>query len=147
MWIIKSFNELTTRELYTYLQLRVNVFIVEQSCPYPELDGYDLDSYHLAYIVDNKVLAYARILPAGIKYQRVSIGRVIVNQKSRGQGIAKQLMQKAIEFSQKEWPNRDIQLQAQAHLKHFYGSFGFLEISEEYDEDGIPHVDMLKSSH
>lgn len=147
MWIIKSFNELTTNELYTYLQLRVNVFVVEQSCPYPELDGYDLDSYHLAYIEDNKVLAYARILPAGIKYQRISIGRVIVDQNSRGQGLAKQLMQKATEFSQKNWPNRDIQLQAQTHLKHFYGSFGFLEISEEYDEDGIPHVDMLKGSH
>ena len=147
MWIIKSFNELTTIELYTYLQLRVNVFIVEQSCPYPELDGYDLDSYHLTYIENDEVLAYARILPAGIKYQRTSIGRVIVDQKSRGRGLAKELMNQAIDFSREKWPNTDIQLQAQTHLKHFYGSFGFIEISEEYDEDGIPHVDMLKRNH
>jgi ElaA protein len=147
MWIIKSFNELTTIELYSYLQLRVNVFIVEQSCPYPELDGYDLDSYHLTYIENDEVLAYARILPAGIKYQRISIGRVIVDQKSRGRGLAKELMNQAIEFSREKWPNTDIQLQAQTYLKHFYGSFGFIEISEEYDEDGIPHVDMLKRSH
>jgi ElaA protein len=147
MWIIKSFNELTTIELYSYLQLRVNVFIVEQSCPYPELDGYDLDSYHLTYIENDEVLAYARILPAGIKYQRISIGRVIVDQKSRGRGLAKELMNQAIEFSREKWPNTDIQLQAQTYLKQFYGSFGFIEISEEYDEDGIPHVDMLKRSH
>jgi ElaA protein len=144
MWIIKSFKELSTTELYTYLQLRVNVFIVEQSCPYPELDGYDLDSYHLSYKEDGEVLAYARILPAGIKYENISIGRVIVDQKSRGQGLAKQLMQQAIIFSQEKWPNAAIQLQAQSHLKHFYASFGFKEMSEEYDEDGIPHVDMLK---
>lgn len=144
MWIIKSFKELSTTELYTYLQLRVNVFVVEQSCPYPELDGYDLDSYHLTFKEGGEVLAYSRILPAGIKYENVSIGRVIVDQKLRGQGLAKQLMQQSIAFSQEKWPNADIQLQAQSHLKHFYGSFGFKEMSEEYDEDGIPHVDMLK---
>lgn len=147
MWIIKSFKELSTTELYTYLQLRVNVFIVEQACPYPELDGYDLDSYHLSFKEEGEVLAYARILPAGIKYKNISIGRVIVDQKSRGQGLAKQLMQQAMAFSQEKWPNANIQLQAQSHLKHFYGSFGFKEMSEEYDEDGIPHVDMLKKDN
>lgn len=143
MWTIKSFQELSTEELYTYLQLRVNVFIVEQSCPYPEIDGYDLDSYHLAYIEDNELLSYARILPAGIKYDRISIGRVIVNKNARGRGLAKQLMEQAISFSHKKWPSGDVQLQAQTYLRSFYGSFGFEEISEEYDEDGIPHVDML----
>jgi len=144
MWRIKSFQELSTTELYTYLQLRVNVFIVEQSCPYPELDGYDVDSYHISYIENDELLAYARVLPSGVKYNYVSIGRVIVVKKSRGIGLAKQLMKQAISFIHEKWPNADIQLQAQAHLTHFYGSFGFVAISEEYDEDGIPHVDMLK---
>lgn len=147
MWIIKSFNQLSTIELYTYLQLRVNVFVVEQSCPYPELDGYDVDSYHLTYTENDEVLAYARILPAGIKYKRISIGRIIVDQKSRGRGLAKEIMNQSIEFCKEKWPNSDIQLQAQTHLKNFYGSFGFIEISDEYDEDGIPHVDMLKRSN
>ena len=147
MWMIKSFSELTTLELYKYLQLRVNVFIVEQSCPYPEIDGYDIDSYHLSYVENGKLLAYARILPAGIKYQRISIGRVIVDQKARGQGLAKQLMEKAIEFSHEKWPEIDIQLQAQAHLKDFYGSFAFIEISEEYDIYSSKNMDMLKKSH
>lgn len=144
MWTVKSFQELTTNELYTYLQLRVNVFVVEQACPYPELDGYDLASYHLAYIENGQVLAYARILPAGVKYSRVSIGRVIVETNARGKGLAKKLMTKAMEFSEQAWPNAEIQLQAQSHLEHFYQSFGFNRISEDYDEDGIPHVDMLK---
>ncbi|QBP40011.1 GNAT family N-acetyltransferase [Paenisporosarcina antarctica] len=146
MWRIKSFQELTTTELYTYLQLRVNVFIVEQSCPYPELDGYDMDSYHFSYIENDELLAYARVLPSGVKYNCVSIGRVIVDKKSRGRGLAKQLMEQAISFIHEQWPIADIQLQAQAHLKHFYGSFGFEAISDEYDEDGIPHVDMLKKA-
>lgn len=143
MWTIKSFQELSTYELYTYLQLRVDVFVVEQSCPYPEIDGYDMDSYHLAYIENGELLSYARILPAGIKYNGISIGRVIVNKKARGRGLAKQLMEQAISFSSEKWPNGDIQLQAQTQLKHFYGTFGFKEISEVYNEDGIPHVDML----
>lgn len=144
MWSIKPFQELSTTELYSYLQLRVNVFIVEQSCPYAELDGYDQKSYHMAYTDDQGLRAYARILPAGVKYNRISIGRVLVEQKSRGRGLAKQLMQQAIYFCQEKWPKADLQLQAQAHLKDFYGSFGFEVISNEYDEDGIPHVDMVK---
>ncbi|MGE6489393.1 GNAT family N-acetyltransferase [Paenisporosarcina sp. NPDC076898] len=143
MWTIKSFQELSTTELYTYLQLRVNVFVVEQSCPYQEIDGYDIDSYHLAYIDNGELLSYARILPAGIKYDRISIGRVIVNKNARGRGLAKQLMEQAISFSRDKWPMDEVQLQAQTYLRSFYGSFGFEEISEEYDEDGIPHVDMM----
>lgn len=144
MWTIKTFQELTPGELYSYLQLRVNTFIVEQTCPYPELDGYDTDSLHLAYIENGELLSYARILPPGIKYGRTSIGRVIVHQKARGRGLAKQLMQVSIEAIEERWPG-EIQLQAQTYLRNFYGSFGFKEVSEEYDEDGIPHVDMVRN--
>lgn len=144
MWTVKSFQELTTTELYSYLQLRVNVFIVEQSCPFPDLDGYDMDSYHLAYMENNELLAYGRILPPGIKYDRASIGRVIVNETARGRGLAKQLMELSIATVEQKWPGGEIQLQAQTYLRHFYGSFGFIETSLEYDEDGIPHVDMVK---
>ena len=145
MWTSKSFQELSTTELYSYLQLRVNVFIVEQSCPFPDLDGYDFDSFHLAYIENNELLAYSRILPPGIKYNRASIGRVIVKEKARGRGLAKQLMEQSIVTTEQKWPGVEIQLQAQTYLRNFYGSFGFKEVSEEYDEDGIPHVDMVKS--
>lgn len=144
MWRIQKFEELTGKQLYTYLQLRVNVFIVEQQCPYPELDGFDEDSFHVAYIENGKLLAYSRILPAGVKYNRVSIGRVIVDQEARGRGLAKALMKESLQFIQSKWPHQEIQLQAQTHLREFYGSFGFESVSEDYDEDGIPHVDMVK---
>ncbi|MFX3674924.1 MAG: GNAT family N-acetyltransferase [Paenisporosarcina sp.] len=144
MWKINTFNELTVQQLYTYLQLRVNVFIVEQKCPYPELDGYDINAFHLAYFENEKLLAYARILPQGVKYNRISIGRVIVDEEVRGKGLAKEVMKESLSFIQKKWPLQEVQLQAQSHLQSFYGSFGFESISEEYDEDGIPHVDMVK---
>jgi len=144
MWNIQTFDELTVEQLYTYLQLRVNVFIVEQNCPYPELDGYDADAIHLAFIENEKLMAYARILPQGVKYNRISIGRVIVEKDARGRGLAKELMKESLGFIQKKWPQQEVQLQAQSHLRNFYGAFGFESISDEYDEDGIPHVDMVK---
>ena len=144
MWNIQTFEELTVKQLYTYLQLRVNVFIVEQNCPYPELDGYDADAFHLAFTENEKLMAYARILPKGVKYKRISIGRVIVEKEARGKGLAKELMKESLSFIQKKWPQQEVQLQAQSHLRNFYGAFGFESISDEYDEDGIPHVDMVK---
>lgn len=118
---------------------------MEQNCPYPELDGYDEKSYHLAYVENDETLAYARILPKGLKYARISIGRVIVKKEARGKGLAKELMNVCLQFIEERWPNQEIQLQAQAHLAHFYGSFGFTAISDEYLEDNIPHVDMVKN--
>jgi ElaA protein len=144
MWQQQAFNELSIHELYSYLQLRVDVFVVEQNCPFPEIDGYDQESFHLAYMVENEPLAYARILPSGVKYHRISIGRVIVKKEHRGKGLANELMDECLKFIDKKWPNQEVQLQAQSHLKDFYGSFGFESISNEYLEDGIPHVDMVK---
>lgn len=141
-WKTYHFNELSVGKLYEILQLRVNVFVVEQECPYPELDGLDQESVHLEYEENGKVLAYARLVPAGVKYDIPSIGRVIVHPEARGRGLAKQLMTECMEYILSEWQAKEIQLQGQVYLQEFYQSFGFQSVSEAYDEDGIPHVDM-----
>lgn len=141
-WNTYHFDELTTRKLYEFLKLRVDVFIVEQECPYHELDGLDQESIHMAYTENNQTLAYARLVPGGVKYEIPSIGRVIVHSEARGRGLAKELMGKSIDYILTKWNAEEIQLQGQVYLREFYESFGFIPISEEYDEDGIPHVDM-----
>ena len=128
------------------MKLRVEVFVVEQNCPYPELDGLDEVSTHIVYEEDGKVLAYARLVPAGKKYDAPSIGRVIVRKEARGRGLAKELLERSIRYIDEQWKEPEIQLQGQEYLKDFYGSFGFEAISEVYDEDGIPHIDMKRSA-
>lgn len=141
-WNTYHFDELTARKLYDFLKLRVDVFVVEQNCPYPELDGLDQESIHIAYTENGQILAYARLVPAGVKYEIPSIGRVIVRPEARSRGLAKQLMKNSMDYILSEWQTNEIQLQGQVYLQKFYESFGFLPISAEYDEDGIPHVDM-----
>lgn len=141
-WNTYRFDELTASKLYEFLKLRVDVFIVEQDCPYPELDNLDQESIHMAYTENGRTLAYARLVPGGVKYDLPSIGRVIVHPDARSRGLAKQLLEKSIDYILMEWEANEIQLQGQVYLKGFYESFGFVPISEEYDEDGIPHVDM-----
>ena len=144
-WIEKSFDALTLEELYELLKERVLVFVVEQECPYPEIDDYDQKAIHLFLRNDEDALiAYCRILPGGTKYEEVSIGRVLVTKDYRHKGIAHQLMDKAINTVYERWGNVPIKLQAQSHLKHFYGHHGFEAVSNEYMDDGIPHVDMIK---
>ncbi|MDQ0429593.1 ElaA protein [Planomicrobium stackebrandtii] len=141
-WNTYQFDELAARKLYEVLKLRVDVFVVEQNCPYPELDGLDQQSIHLVYSENDEVLAYARLVPADVKYELPSIGRVIVRKDARGRGLAKELLEKSIEYIFKEWNAPSIQLQGQVYLQEFYQSFGFEPVSDSYDEDGIPHVDM-----
>ena len=141
-WKTYRFDELTARKLYEVLKLRVDVFVVEQNCPYPELDDLDQLSIHLLYSENDEVLAYARLVPAGVKYELPSIGRVIVRGDARGRGFAKQLLERSINYILTEWDAPAIQLQGQVYLQEFYQSFGFQSISDSYDEDGIPHVDM-----
>ena len=146
MWSIKKFDELSTKELYAILKERTDVFVVEQACPYPELDGKDFASYHLFKEQDGEIVAYLRVLPAGVSYDEASIGRVLVKQNYRGQGLAQQLLEKALCFLEDELHETTIKIQAQDYLRKFYGSFGFEVISETYLEDDIPHVDMLKKA-
>ena len=142
-WKLKKFEDLSTHELYSLLQVRVAVFVVEQMCPYPEVDGHDLASYHLYGTQNGEIIAYCRILPRGTVYQEASIGRVLVNQKFRGQGLAGQLMTRTLRFMEEELLEKTIKIQAQDYLREFYSSFGFQPISEVYLEDNIPHVDMI----
>ncbi len=151
-WEIKSFKELNTNELYELLRLRVDVFVVEQNCPYPEIDGKDShpETLHLfgknkdGKNKDGKIVAYSRILPPGLSYKQVSMGRVVVEKNSRGQGIFDVMLKKALEQIKRTWPNESVQIGAQVYLKDFYQSHGFEAASENYIEDGIPHIDMIR---
>ncbi|GGA46158.1 GNAT family N-acetyltransferase [Paenibacillus physcomitrellae] len=142
-WTLKSFEQLTGAEVYRILQLRVNVFMLEQNCLYPEVDDKDQASHHLFLEADGKLAAYCRLLPRGISYPQASIGRVLVNPPYRGRGLAQELMTQALAFLTGEWGESEVKIQAQHYLEKFYGSFGFRPVSDVYPEDGIPHVDMV----
>lgn len=146
-WEIKKFSELTAVELYELLRLRVDVFVVEQACPYPELDGKDLnlETLHVAIrLADGNLAAYFRILAPGVSYPGVSIGRVVTAKAFRGRGLSHGLIEKAIELARENWPGIPIQIGAQEYLKRFYQSHGFETTSKIYIEDGIPHIDMVR---
>ncbi|GKV70069.1 GNAT family acetyltransferase [Sporosarcina sp. NCCP-2716] len=142
-WQLKRFEELTNTELYTILQERTSVFVVEQNCPYLEVDGKDPASYHLFKEDNGEIHAYLRIVPAGVSYEVTSIGRVFVKKAYRGRGLAQELMTRGLEFVQHELQETCVKIQAQDYLRNFYGSFGFKPVSDTYLEDDIPHVDML----
>lgn len=142
-WKLKKFEELKIGELYEILKIRNEVFIVEQNCIYQDCDCKDEKSYHL-YLEDNgKIIAYLRIIEKGLSFDEMSIGRVLVHRNYRGKGIARELMLKAINFVETSLNEKEIKIQAQSYLIDFYTSIGFKQTSNEYLEDGIPHVDML----
>lgn len=142
-FIIKTFDQLTTTELYAILKERTQVFVVEQNCSYLEVDGKDLKSYHLYKEQNGEVIAYLRILPPGVSYTELSIGRVLVKKENRGQKLAQQMMTYALQFIHNELHETTVKIQAQEYLRDFYGSFGFEAISDVYLDDNIPHIDML----
>ncbi|MBJ7539676.1 GNAT family N-acetyltransferase [Marinomonas transparens] len=144
-WHCQSFSELSTHTLYDLLKLRCDVFVVEQNCPFPELDGLDplADTRHLYALQDNKVIAYARLLAKGDCYSsHCSIGRVVVAEKHRKAQIGHVLISKAIQQAFSLWPNTDIKIGAQSRLENFYKSHGFLTCSAPYMEDDIEHYLM-----
>lgn len=143
IWKIKEFEELSNFELYQILQLRINVFMLEQECLYPECDNKDLKGKHLMGYLNNQLVAYARLLPPGVSYSDASIGRVVVHPQCRHLKLGNALLSKAIAQVREDFPNEDIRISAQAHLQGFYERVGFERVSEEYLEDNIPHVEML----
>jgi ElaA protein len=141
-WKDREFAELSVAQLYKIIALRQRVFVVEQKCLYLDADGHDANARHLWAEDDAGVVhAYLRILPAGAKYAEASIGRVVTSPESRGTGLGRVLMQRGIEAV----GPAPIKISAQAHLEKFYTSLGFVTCSAVYDDDGIPHVDMLRA--
>ncbi|MFN3918001.1 MAG: GNAT family N-acetyltransferase [Flavobacteriales bacterium] len=146
-WILKKWEELEPNEIHAILKLRIDVFVVEQNCPYPELDGKDKYAYHLFCMEDDKALAVCRILPPGISYAEISIGRVATELTCRKTGLGKSLMHEALNRIKSIWGNTSITISAQCYLENFYRKLGFETISDIYLEDNIPHVKMMTSSY
>lgn len=142
----KRLDDLSMREMYTIIQAREAVFVVEQACAYQEVDGLDLDSWHLSVLKDGELAAYARVVEPGLKYEEPSIGRVLTLAKFRSLKIGYALVAEAIRFTEAHYPGAGIRIGAQAHLQKFYGSLGFEPVGEIYDEDGIAHIDMVKAA-
>lgn len=142
-WEYKAFQELNANELYAILALRSSVFVVEQHCVYQDMDGKDMNAHHLMGWQEDSLVAYSRLLSAGISYDTPSIGRVVVKSSARKQEVGKQLMQQSISLCRQLFGSSVITIGAQLYLKRFYESFGFVTCSEVYDEDGIDHIKMI----
>ena len=144
-WEWKLFARLTPSELYDALALRQTVFVVEQRCPYLDADGRDRNALHLLGRDESGILvAYLRLLPPGSRFPQASIGRVVVAPTHRGRGLGRQLMVRALEQCGRDYPGEPLALSAQQYLEQFYASLGFVPTGEPYDEDGIPHIDMIR---
>jgi ElaA protein len=148
-WILKTFDDLNPHELYAILQLRNEVFAIEQHCVYPDMDNKDQGSHHLMCWQEiagsKKLVAYTRLLPPALAYPEASIGRVVTSAAVRGNGTGRILMQRSIELVQDLYHVKDIRIGAQLYLLQFYSSLGFVPVSEVYLEDGIEHIEMLFS--
>lgn len=143
-WLLKQFDALSPYQLYAILQLRNEVFVVEQNCVFQDADDKDQQCYHLMGFNDNKLVAYTRIVPAGVAYTEASIGRVVTAPAARRMGAGKLLMQQSINTVYNLFGTVAIKIGAQLYLKKFYESFGFVQVSDVYLEDGIEHIYMLK---
>ncbi len=144
-WVLKKFEELTPFELYNIMQLRNEVFVVEQNCVYQDADNKDPKSFHFMGWDNTTLVAYTRIIPQGISYTEASIGRVVSSPKYRGTGAGRALMQLSINNTFKLFNCNAIKIGAQLYLKKFYESLGFVQCSDQYLEDNIPHIEMMLS--
>ncbi len=146
-WTVKKFEALTAHELYNIMWLRNEVFVVEQNCVYQDADYKDQKGWHLMGVdEDGKLMAYVRLLPAGVSYEKEpSIGRVVTNPAARGAGVGRELMQVAIQQCEELFGKLDIKIGAQYYLLKFYTSLGFKQTSEIYLEDNIEHIEMIRN--
>lgn len=146
-WTIKSFDELTLSEFHDIIQLRLDIFVVEQDCPYLDLDGKDKIAYHFfAKTDEGQTVAYTRLFGPGEYYNEAAIGRVVVHKDFRKDGLGFELMSKSIDQIEAVYKTGTIRIGAQRYLKKFYESLGFISTDEFYMEDGIPHMYMVKSN-
>lgn len=150
-WKSKPWEALTRDEWHGMVRLRLDVFVVEQDCPYPDLDGKDLRAWHVwgeeeSLSKGAAAVACARVLGPGVSYAEPSIGRVATRRDQRGKGIGKELMRRSIEVAEQTWPGGDIRISAQCYLERWYGDLGFVAVGSPYLEDDIPHIQMIKSS-
>jgi len=142
-WFIESFDTINRYDWHNILELRQLVFVVEQFCPYPDLDGKDLNAIHLYAKANEDIIAYSRILNVGISYPEfASIGRIITNPKYRGQQYGKQLLEKSIQLLKENFGEVPVKISAQGYLEKFYNKFGFKRVGDLYLEDDIPHYEM-----
>lgn len=143
-WHCKHFKDISAKEFHDLLQLRINVFVVEQNCPYPELDDKDVDAYHVFGIQNGQTIAVARLLKAGVSYKEWSIGRVATHIDFRKNGLGKLLMNVCLNEIDELAGKVSIRISGQQYLETFYNNLGFKTVSDMYLEDDIPHIEMLK---
>ncbi len=147
-WILKKFDELSVQEFHNILQLRINVFVVEQNCAYPELDGKDFKAMHFFAVADEnpaQIIAYTRLFKPGDYYQNAAIGRVVVHPDFRQHHIGDELIKKSIQNIEKQFKTSTIKIGAQTYLKKFYEKHSFQKVGDDYVEDGIPHIYMMRN--
>ncbi len=142
---VKTFDQLSTKELYELLQLRSEVFVVEQDCVYQDIDGKDQKALHILGIKNNKVVAYTRVFKPGDYFKQASIGRVVVKENERQFKYGYDIMKASIDAVKTNFNQTTIKVSAQTYLKQFYNNLGFNQAGEEYLEDGIPHIAMIKN--
>ncbi len=143
-WTLKKFEDLTVDELYALLRLRTEVFVVEQTCVFQDMDNKDQYCYHLMGWKENELVAYTRLVPEGVSYAGYpSIGRVVTAPAARGGGIGRILMEKSIEETRRLLGKGPVKIGAQLYLLKFYSSLGFEKTSDIYMEDGIEHIEMI----
>jgi len=140
---VKSFDELTKKELYQILRLRSEIFVVEQNCVYQDIDNFDQKALHLFISINDVIIAYTRLFNAGDYYDEASIGRVVVDKKHRKNNLGHLIIEKSKEAVVSHFKKSIIVVSAQLYLKDFYASHNFIQKGEGYLEDGIPHIKMF----
>jgi ElaA protein len=142
-WQTCDFAGLSTPELYAALRLRQQVFVLEQHCAYLDLDNLDQDAIHMLCWQDGLLLAYQRCLAPGANFSESALGRIVVSAPARGRDLGRELVRRGIKHNLERWPRHDIRINAQAYLQAFYAQLGFVAQGEVFDEDDIPHIQMV----